>query len=134
MRSTLIRMTSSLRARIAQFTGVVLALFAGSAVAAAVAPDDPDQPAILVAGEAASDPTAVERAKAVAERTGAPLRVVRTPADELGAAHLLAARGHDTIITVGADRERSIAPVAARYPGVRFVAKDSNQLDARLSR
>jgi hypothetical protein len=129
-------MTVDIRTRFAQFVGVVLALFAGSAVAAAVAQTESAKPetVILVAGTAAEDAQALARAKAAAVRTGAPLRVVRTTADQLGVTHLFAARGYDTIVTIGVDRRIAIDPVAEVYPDVRFVAKDSNQLDHGLSR
>ena len=116
--------------------GVVLALFAGSAVAAAVAQTESAKPAVvlLVAGKAAENPQVLARAKAATDRTGAQLRVAHTTADQLGVTHYFAARGYDTIVTVGADRRIAIAPVADHYPGVRFVATDSNQLDHALSR
>ncbi|HEX6026242.1 MAG TPA: hypothetical protein VFZ00_29885 [Solirubrobacter sp.] len=131
-------MTSTIRTRIAQFVGVVLALFAGSAVAAALADtpgDGPPRSVLLVAGEAAENPRVLAQAKAATDRTGAQLRVVHSTADELGVAHLFAALDYDEIVTVGADRKRAIDPVAKQFPDVRFVnAKDSNQLDRALSR
>ena len=132
----LIRMTETLRTRIAQFVGVALALFAGSAVAAATAQTERVKPetVLLVAGKAAENPTVLARAKAASDRTGAQLRVAHTFADQLGVTHLFAARGYDTIVTVGVDRRIAVEPVADRYPGVRFVATDSNQLDHALSR
>ena len=115
----LIRMTETIRTRIAQFVGVVLALFAGSAVAAAVAQTERVKPEIvlLVAGKAAENPTVLARAKAASDRTGAQLRVAHTTADQLGVTHLFAARGYDTIVTVGVDRRIAVDPVADRYPG-----------------
>jgi hypothetical protein len=129
-------MTQILRTRIAQFAGVVLALFASSAVAAAIAQTDSAKPEVvlLVAGKAAENPDVLARAKAASDRTGAQLRVVHTIADQLGVTHLFAARGFDTIVTVDVDRRRAVDPVADHYPNVRFVAKDSNQLDPLLSR
>ena len=132
----LIRMTRTIRTRIAQFVGVVLALFAGSAVAAATAQTDRGTPEVLllVAGKAAENPQVLARAKAASDRTGAQLRVAHTTADELGVTHLFAARGYETIVTVGVDRRIAVDPVADHYPGVRFVATDSNQLHPALSR
>jgi hypothetical protein len=130
-------MTRIIRTRIAQFVGVALALFAGSAVAAAIASSPADgqpQVVLLVAGKAAENPEVLARAKAATDRTGAQLRVVHNTADELGVTHLFAASGYDTIVTVGADRRIAIDPVAKHFPAVRFVAKDSNQLDPLLSR
>ena len=45
----------------------------------------------------------------------------QTQADQLGTTHLLAARGYDTVVAVGLDRRIALDPVAARYPGTRFV-------------
>ena len=136
IRIMLIRMTRTIRNRIAQFVGVVLALFAGSAVAAAVAQTESAKPEVvlLVAGKAAENPQVLARAKAATDRTGAQLRVAHTTADQLGVTHLFAARGYETIVTVGVDRRIAVDPVADHYPGVRFVATDSNQLDHALSR
>ena len=129
-------MTTTLRTRIAQFVGVVLALFAGSAVAAATAQTERGTPSVvlLVAGKAAENPQVLARAKAATDRTGAQLRVAHTTADQLGVTHLFAARGYETIVTVGVDRRIAVDPVADHYPEVRFVAADSNQLDHALSR
>jgi basic membrane lipoprotein Med (substrate-binding protein (PBP1-ABC) superfamily) len=129
-------MTTTLRTRIAQFVGVALALFAGSAVAAATAQTERVQPEVVlvVAGEAAENPAVLARAKAASDRSGAQLRVAHTTADQLGVTHLFAARGYDTIVTVGVDRRIAITPVADAFPQVRFVATDSNQLDQTLSR
>jgi hypothetical protein len=130
-------MTQTIRTRIAQFVGVALALFAGSAVAAAIASTPESgrpQVVLLVAGKAAENPEVLARAKAATDRTGAQLRVVHNTADQLGVTHLFAALGYDTIATIGVDRRIAIDPVAREYPGVRFVAKDSNQLDLGLSR
>jgi basic membrane lipoprotein Med (substrate-binding protein (PBP1-ABC) superfamily) len=129
-------MTTTIRNRVAQFVGVVLALFAGSAVAAAVAQTESAKPQVvlLVAGKAAENPQVLARAKAATDRTGAQLRVAHTTADQLGVTHLFAARGFEKIVTVGVDRRIAIDPVADHYPGVRFVATDSNQLDHALSR
>ena len=72
---------------------------------------------LLVAGKAAENPTVLARAKAAADRTGAQLRVAHTTADQLGVTHMFAARGYDTIVTVGVDRRIAIAPVADALPG-----------------
>ncbi len=136
IRIMLIRMTRTIRTRGAQFVGVVLALFAGSAVAAAVAQTDERKPRGRARGrrQGGQDPQVLARARAATDRTGAQLRVAHTTADQLGVTHYFAARGYDTIVTVGVDRRIAIAPVADHYPGVRFVAADSNQLDHALSR
>jgi basic membrane lipoprotein Med (substrate-binding protein (PBP1-ABC) superfamily) len=110
--------------RIRQFAVVSLALLAGSAVAAGLAQtaeNDRPKVAIVVAGQAADQPSVVERARKLAADTDAQLRVPRTTADQLGVTHLLAASGYDKVITVGVDRRVAITPVAARYPETRFV-------------
>ena len=128
-------MTTILRTRVAQLAVVVLALFASSAVAATLAQTaDRHQVAILIGGEAAERPDILDQAEDAADRTGAPLRVVRTSADELGVTHLLAAQGYDTVVTVGVDRRTAIAPVEQRFPNTEFVEADSNQLDHTVSR
>jgi hypothetical protein len=130
----LIRMTRTLRTRFAQLVGVVLALFASSAMAAGLAQTSGDgspRMAIVVAGEAAQRPDVVAHAKtavASAASDDAELRVVHTSADELGATHMLAVRGYDKVITVGVDRRIAVAPVAKRFPGTQFVAVSPSAL------
>jgi phosphoribosylpyrophosphate synthetase len=115
-------MTPPIRTRIAQFAGVVLALFAGSAVAAAVPHHEASrQRAVVVASQ---DARTIERARAIARRDGAEIRVVNTYADQLGVTHMLAARGYEQVMTVGVDEKIAVKPVAERYPGTRFVALD----------
>jgi hypothetical protein len=109
---------------VAQLAAAVLALFAGSAVAAALAETaETTKPkvALVVAGSAATQPAVLASARETAERTHAQLRVVPTAAEELGVTHLLAANHYDTVITFGVDRRIAIDPVAARYPETRFV-------------
>src|SRR4051812_46589602 len=113
-------MTTPIRTRIAQLVGVVLVLFAGSAVAAAV-PHKEAKTAIVVAS---SNPKTITHARAVAQQTGAQIRVVSTYADQLGATHMLAAEGYEQVMTIGVDQDIAIKPVAERYPGTRFVALD----------
>jgi len=92
---------------------------AGCTTAAAAGPHQ-DKTVIVLGGQAAHSPAQIERAQAVAERTGAQLRVPQTSTEELGVTHLFAARGYDTIVAVDLDRHVSVDPVAERYPGVRF--------------
>lgn len=109
----------------------VLAVFAGSAIAS----PEPDgtRSAIVVAGSAATDRDALANAHEVAEATGSDLKVVRSSAEQLGVVHMLAARGYDKVVTVGVDRRTAIAPVAGKYPRVRFVAAEANGLSAAIS-
>jgi hypothetical protein len=117
----LLRMTPPIRTRLAHFAAIALAIFASSAVAAALAStpaSDEPQRALVVAGAAAEQPGV---AKAFAARAHADVRVVYATADQLGVTHMLAARGYDTVLTVGVDRDHAIAPVARKYPETRFV-------------
>jgi hypothetical protein len=92
---------------------------AGCTTAVAAGPHH-DKTVIVLGGQAAHSPAQIELAQAVAERTGAQLRVPQTSTEELGVTHLFAARGYDTIVAVDLDRHVSVDPVAERYPGVRF--------------
>ena len=105
--------------RIRQLFLVVLAVFAISGAAALTAEGDQPKVAVVVAGQAAEQPSVVARARDIAADRGAQLRVTHTTADELGATHLLAAARYDEVLTIGVDRRIAIDPVAARYPDVR---------------
>ena len=103
-----------------RLAAILLTLFVGSAVAAATTPTDQDKVAVVLGSEVAGQPKTVAGVKA---RAGdVQVRVARTSGEELGVTHQLAALGYDTVITVGIDRRVAIAPVAAQYPGTRFVA------------
>ena len=107
------------RTRLIRFAALVLALFAGSAVAAALPHEDGGAKRAIVV--AAQDQDTIVRAKAAAQRSGADLRVVRAYADQLGVTRMLAARGYRTVVTIGVDPAIAITPVHRRYPGTRFV-------------
>jgi hypothetical protein len=108
--------------RIRQLFLVVLAVFAISGAAALTAEGDQPKVAVVVGGQAAEQPSVVARARDIATRRGAQLRVTHTTADTLGATHLLAAASYDEVLTIGVDRRIAIDPVAARFPNTRFVA------------
>ena len=118
-------MTSPLRNRIAQVTAIVLALTAGSAVAAGFAQTaqmtSAPKTALVVAGPAATDTDGLAEAR----HAHADLRVVPTNAEELGVTHMLAARGYDRVVVVGVDERTAVKPVRAKYPDTRFVAAAS---------
>jgi basic membrane lipoprotein Med (substrate-binding protein (PBP1-ABC) superfamily) len=114
--------------RIRQFLMIVVAVFAISGAAALTAEGDQPKVAVVVAGQAAEQPSVVARARDIAADRGAQLRVTHTTADELGVTHLLAASGYDQVITVGVDRRVAITPVAARYPETRFVELSASAL------
>jgi hypothetical protein len=125
----LIRMTK-IQMKLAAVAGV-LAVFAGSAIAS---PErEPSRTAIVVAGTAAADRDALVNAHAVADAIDADLKVVKTSAEQLGVIHMLAARGYDKVVTVGVDRRTAVAPVAGKYPHVRFVAAKASGLGAAMS-
>jgi basic membrane lipoprotein Med (substrate-binding protein (PBP1-ABC) superfamily) len=127
----LIRMTKTIQIRLALAAGIA-AVFAGSAIASPE--DNPAQTAIVVAGTAATDRAVLTQAHAVADATDADLKIVRRNAEELGVVHLLAARGYDTVVTIGVDQRHAISPVSEKYPRVRFVAaKAVNGLGAAMS-
>jgi hypothetical protein len=120
-------MTQPLRTRIAQSSAIalVLALTAGSAVAAGLAPKsettNAPKTALVVAGAAANDTHDLAQARSA----HADLRVVHANAEELGVTHMLAARGYDRVVVVGVDERTAVKPVRAKYPGTRFVAAPS---------
>jgi hypothetical protein len=60
--------------------------------------------------------------------------VAPTPTEELGVTHLLAVEGYDAIVGVDLDRRIAVAPVARRFPGVRFVATQPRSLVASVAR
>ena len=118
IRIMLIRMNH----RIRQFALAIAAVFAISGAGALTAEGEQPKVAVVVAGQAAEQPSVVARARDIADERGAQFRVVHTTADELGATHLLAAEGYDEVLTVGVDERIAIDPVAARYPNTRFEA------------
>jgi len=117
-------MTTPLRTKIAALAAIVLALTAGSAVAAGLAQTAPPanaKTALVVAGAAASDTDGLAQAR----HTHADLRVVHANAEQLGVTHMLAAHGYDRVVVVGVDERTAVKPVQAKYPGTRFVAATS---------
>ena len=110
--------------RIRQSLTIVVAVFAISGAAALSAKGEQSSPkvAVVVAGQAAEQPSVVARARDIAADRGAQLRVTHTTADELGVTHLLAAARYDEVLTIGVDRRIAIDPVSSRYPDTRFVA------------
>jgi basic membrane lipoprotein Med (substrate-binding protein (PBP1-ABC) superfamily) len=108
--------------RFVQFLTVLVAVFAISGAAALTAEGDKPKVAVVVAGQAAEQPSVVARARDIAADRGAQLRVTHTTADELGVTHLLAAQRYDEVLTIGVDRRIAIDPVAARYPDTHFIA------------
>ena len=110
--------------RIRQLALAVAAVFAISGTAALTAEGDQPKVAVVVAGQAAEQPSVVARAREIASDRGAQLRVVHSTAEELGVTHLLAAQRYDEVVTIGVDRRIAIDPVTARYPDTRFSVFD----------
>jgi hypothetical protein len=108
--------------RIRQFLMVLVAVFAISGAAALTAEGDQPKVAVVVAGQAAEQPSVVARARDIAADRGAQLRVTHTTADMLGVTHMLAASRYDEVLTIGVDRRIAIEPVTARFPNTRFSA------------
>jgi hypothetical protein len=104
-----------------QFLMAVVAVFAISGAAALTAEGDQPKVAVVVAGQAAEQPSVVARARDIAADRGAQLRVTHTTADELGVTHLLAASRYDEVLTIGVDRRIAIDPVASRFAHTHFV-------------
>ncbi len=96
-----------------RFLSIVLAFFAGAGVAGGhqAAGGSPRVAVVLT-----------RPALAGSVPHGVALRTPRTGAEQLGAVHLLAAKGYATVITVGVDRRTAVDPVARRYPRTRFVS------------
>ena len=75
----------------------------------------PRRSVVVVDQSAGRDDAAV----AAAKRSGAELRITRTPTEQLSVTGYFAARGYD-IVGVHLDRAISVDPVAERYPDTRF--------------
>lgn len=100
-------------------------LVAAAAASTQPAAGDPRRVAVVLGGRAATAPGLLAEVRALAAGTrGAELqlRVPRTPTEELAVTHLLAAAGYDAVVTVDLDGRVSVAPVARRFPRVRFIA------------
>jgi hypothetical protein len=108
-------------------------LAAAAAGCAQVAEGSQQRVVVVLGGHAAQSPALIERARDAIAATGdgeVQLRVPESSTEELGVTHMAAARHYDTVIAVDLDHRVSVAPVAARYPGVRFIetAADANAL------
>lgn len=115
------RMTRVLSTYLGCVAGLVGAVLAAAALAQPAASDHP-RVAVVVAGRAAERPELLADVQAAVKRAHAELRVPRTPTEQLGVTHLLAAGRYDEVIGVGLDRRVAVAPVARRYPHTRFVS------------
>jgi hypothetical protein len=93
---------------------IVLAFFAGAGVAGGQTSAPASHPRVAVVLGSPALRSAVPR--------GVALRITRTRADQLGATHILAAKGYATVITVGVDRRTAVDPVARRYQRTRFIS------------
>jgi hypothetical protein len=105
--------------------GAIALIGAAAAACTQPAAGDPPRVAVVLGGRAASDPALLAQAGALATRAGGAdvrLRIARTPTEELAVTHVLAAEGYDAVVGLDLDRAVSIAPVARRFPHVRFVS------------
>jgi basic membrane protein A and related proteins len=104
---------------------LALIVFGGLQTAAAA----PERRVVVVV-DAAAGPAAIAEAEAAVQAAGADaqLRVPRTPTEQLSVTHYFAARGYRLVVGVGLDRDVAVAPVAAEYPGTRFVAADPGEV------
>jgi hypothetical protein len=115
----------------------VLAIAAAGCVQAAQGSRQ-KQVLVVLGGQAAQSAAVVESATAAVERAhgaNVQLRVPQTATEELGVTHLFAARHYDTVIAVDLDARVSVAPVAERYPRVRFVdaSADAGAIERALA-
>jgi basic membrane lipoprotein Med (substrate-binding protein (PBP1-ABC) superfamily) len=142
-------LTSPRQIAVATRRRLALPLLAAAAVATAAlaasgptrdATSDPAQPPrvlLVVDASERRDPAVTARAAAAlraAEGIDGQLRVTRTPTEQLAVTHLFAAKGYDAIVGVGLDARTAVAPVARRYPDVRFVRADARDLGDALAR
>ena len=115
---------------------VVAALFVAGFVIQAKG-DAPRPPRFVVVVDSTSgrDAAAIASAtSAVRAARGADgeLRITRTPTEQLSVTRYFAARGY-AIVGVGLDPAIAVAPVAARYPAVRFALTDARGLPAAVA-
>jgi hypothetical protein len=115
---------------------LVLAIAAVAAAITQPAAGHRPRVVVVVGGRAAENPAAVARARAAVEGArGAEvqLRVPRTPTEELAVTHFFAVAGYDEIVAVDLDRRVAIAPVARKFPRVRFVTAGPAALSAAVA-
>ena len=90
---------------------------------------------VVVDAAAAGDPAVLDEARAAVARAGAEaqLRVPRTSTEQLSVTHYFAAQHYATVVGVGLDQRRAVAPVAARYPRTRFVSAQPGHVAEALA-
>ncbi len=112
---------------------------AGFVFQAAGQTERPARFVVVVDTSAGPEPALVSRATAAlrqAERaTGAEgeLRVTRTPTEQLSVTHYFAAKKYDSIVGFGLDEAIAVAPVAARFPSIRFALADERGAAAAIA-
>jgi uncharacterized protein YcfJ len=115
----------------------VLAAAALAAACSQAATSDPPRVAVVVGGRAVGEPAIVDRARAVVASVHgvrAQLRVPRTPTEELAVTHQLAVEGYDAVVGIDLDGRIAIAPVARRFPRLRFIAGEPASLARAVDR
>jgi basic membrane lipoprotein Med (substrate-binding protein (PBP1-ABC) superfamily) len=90
---------------------------------------------VVVVVDAAAGPAAIAEAEAAVKAAGpeAQLRVPRNSTEQLSVTSYFAVRGARLVVGVGLDRDVAVAPVAAEYPRVRFVAAEPGQVARTLA-
>jgi basic membrane lipoprotein Med (substrate-binding protein (PBP1-ABC) superfamily) len=127
IRITLIRMTT----RFLVVTGLLALIVFGGLQSASAAPERQ----VVVVVDATAGPAAIAEAEAAVKAAGAEaqLRVPRTPTEQLSVTHYFAARGYRLVVGVGLDRDLAVAPVASRFPRIRFVAVEPGQVSRAVA-
>jgi hypothetical protein len=111
---------------------VGLAVIGGSQLASA-APQR--RVVVVVDAAAAQDPAVLAEARTAVARAGgdAELRVPRTPTEQLSVTHYFAVKGYDLVVGVNLDHPVAVTPVAAKFPGTRFVGAQPGQVQQALA-
>src|SRR5215207_1071761 len=115
---------------------VLAALLAAGFVIQAHSQEPRSERFVVVVDESAGrDAAAIDAAtRAVRTARGADgeLRITRTPTEQLSVTRYFAARGYD-VVGIGLDPAIAVAPVAARYPSVRFALAEPRGLPAAVA-
>ena len=111
--------------------GLLALALAGCVQAASAAPER----RVVVVVDAAAGPAALAEARAAVARSGgeATLRVPRTSTEQLSVTHYFAVRGYELVVGVGLDKRVAVTPVAAKFPGTRFVAAQPGHVSPALA-
>jgi basic membrane lipoprotein Med (substrate-binding protein (PBP1-ABC) superfamily) len=119
--------------RLLLIAGLLALIVFGGLQAASAAPER--RVVVVVDATAGADPAVLAEARAAVEAAGAEaqLRVPRTPTEQLSVTHYFAARGYRHVVGVGLDRDVAVTPVAAEFPGTRFVTAEPGKVASALA-